>query len=162
MGEGAVTGRVSRGLAWPMRVDHRGSIALDVGVADIERSIHAVLATTPGERLMRPDFGCGIWRHLGADLEPAAIVAAADSVREALSRWEPRIVVDEVTVSPISAERVDAITLVTRRGRAEQSPTGADVVVAFTERATGASRTLAFRCEVLPAGIPPIRPEGDP
>ena len=72
MGEAGVAGRVSRVLAWPMRVDHRGSIALEVGVADIERSIHAIPATAPGERLMHLDFGCRIWQHLDAGTIAAA------------------------------------------------------------------------------------------
>ena len=159
MGEAGVAGRVSRGLAWPMRVDHRGSIALEVGVADIERSIHAILATAPGERLMHLDFGCRIWQHLDA----GTIAAAGDSVREALARWEPRIVVDQVTVAPIPAPGDGGATLVSRRAGEERPLTGVDVDIAFAERATGAPSTITFRCVVLADGDHIVReaPCGD-
>jgi len=52
---------VGRGFFWPMEVDHTGSIRLTDGAADIDAAMAVVLATAPGERVMRPDFGCRIW-----------------------------------------------------------------------------------------------------
>ena len=52
---------VGRGFAWPLRVDHTGSIALTDGAADLDAAIRMVLLTAPGERVMRPQFGCRIW-----------------------------------------------------------------------------------------------------
>ena len=51
---------VGRGFRWPMGVDHTGSIALSDGPEDLDRSIRIVLLTAPGERVMRPKFGCRI------------------------------------------------------------------------------------------------------
>ena len=52
---------IGRGFYWPMQVDHTGSIRLTDGAADLDRSMAVVLATAPGERVMRPQFGCRIW-----------------------------------------------------------------------------------------------------
>ena len=52
---------IGRGFYWPMQVDHTGSIRLTDGADDLDRSMAVVLATAPGERVMRPQFGCRIW-----------------------------------------------------------------------------------------------------
>ena len=55
---------IGRGLMFPMGVDHTGSISLTSGPDDLDRSIRVVLATAPGERVMRSQFGCRIWELL--------------------------------------------------------------------------------------------------
>jgi phage baseplate assembly protein W len=147
MSDATPAGAVSRGLAWPMRIDERGSFDFDVGVADIVRSIGAILATAQGERLMRPDFGCRLWAQMSRPIDAAAITRLTDSVQEAVTRWEPRIEVRHVAVaevplnddldstsvvSPATGERVDGIAI--------------DVDIDFVERATTEPATVGFRC----------------
>jgi phage baseplate assembly protein W len=81
-----------------MRVDPTGKIALVEGTKEIEESIRLILMTAPGERPMRPEFGCAIHDHVfdGVDGRTAGRISFA--VREALRRWEPRIDVLEVGV----------------------------------------------------------------
>jgi len=55
---------IGRGFSFPMRVDQSGSLAMTAGSDDINSSIRMVLTTAPGERLMRPEFGCRIWELL--------------------------------------------------------------------------------------------------
>src|SRR3954453_21013243 len=62
----------------------------------IREAIWIILATAPGERIMRPDFGCGIHRLVFAVNDAATIAEAVESVRAALIRWEPRIDVLDV------------------------------------------------------------------
>jgi len=57
----------------------------------IRESIWLILATAPGERVMRPDFGCGIHDLLFAVNTPPTRAAAVARVKTALVRWEPRI-----------------------------------------------------------------------
>lgn len=91
---------VGRGISFPMRIDSSGSIALDSGAADIEKSMKVILSTAPGERPMRPYFGCAIWDLLFEPINANTLGLMEDAVREAMSRWEPRAAIDEVTVAP--------------------------------------------------------------
>ena len=87
---------IGRGLSWPLGVDHTGSIALTDGVPDLDRSIEMVLMTAPGERLMRPQFGCRIWDLMFEPVTPNLLGLISQAVRDALAQWEPRIEVDDV------------------------------------------------------------------
>ena len=87
---------VGRGFAWPLGVDHTGSIALTAPGGDIEDAIRVVLLTAPGERLMRPQFGCRIWDLMFEPVNHNLLGLVSQAVRDALAQWEPRIDVDDV------------------------------------------------------------------
>ena len=91
---------VGRGFSWPLEVDHTGAIRLTDGADELDRSIRVVLLTAPGERLMRPDFGCRIWDLLFEPVTPNLLGLIAEAVRDALARWEPRVVVEDVQPTP--------------------------------------------------------------
>jgi phage baseplate assembly protein W len=91
---------VGRGLGWPVGVDHTGSIRLTSSTAGIDDSIALVLLTAPGERVMRPAFGCRIWDLLFEPVTPNLLGLINEAVREALAQWEPRIEVDNVAAAP--------------------------------------------------------------
>ena len=88
---------IGRGIAFPMRVDHTGSIAMVGGAEDIDRSIVMVLSTAKGERLMRPQFGCAIWDQLFEPINANTLGYMAQAVRDAVSQWEPRVELEDVT-----------------------------------------------------------------
>jgi phage baseplate assembly protein W len=96
---------VGRGLLWPLGVDHTGSLALTHGPEDLDRSIRMVLATAPGERVMRPEFGCRIWDLLFESLNANTFGLIAQAVRDAVAQWEPRVAVQQVVVHPEEHER---------------------------------------------------------
>ena len=73
-----------------------GRLALAVDEESVRQSILIILTTAKGERLMRPDFGCGLHDYVFAVNDRATQAAAAFEVREALQRWEPRVDVLEV------------------------------------------------------------------
>jgi uncharacterized protein len=91
---------IGRGLAWPLQVDHRGAIRLTGGIADIDASIRLVLITAPGERVMRPEFGCRIHDLVFEPLNANTLGLITAAVRDALTRWEPRVLVEDVTALP--------------------------------------------------------------
>ncbi|MGH8962013.1 MAG: GPW/gp25 family protein [Jatrophihabitantaceae bacterium] len=124
---------VGRGFSWPMTVDHTGSIKLTDGVPDLDRSIQLVLMTAPGERVMRPQFGCRIWDLLFEPVTANLLGLIAEAVREALAQWEPRIEVQQVL--PIPDERDGGLVRV-----------GVDYLV----RATNDRRNLVFPFYVIP------------
>lgn len=94
------TNFIGRGLSFPMRVDHTGSIALSSGAAELDASIRVVISTAPGERLMRPQFGCRIWDLIFEPINGNTLGLMAFAVREAVAQWEPRVEVDHVEVTP--------------------------------------------------------------
>ena len=65
----------------------------------VRQSIWTILSTARGERLMRPDFGCGIHDLVFANNSPSTIGTAVYEVRQALIQWEPRIDVLDVEAS---------------------------------------------------------------
>ena len=86
---------VGRGFFWPMEVDHTGSIRLTDGAADIDAAMAVVLVTAPGERVMRPDFGCRIWDLLFEPVTANLLGLIAEAVRDAIGQWEPRVTVED-------------------------------------------------------------------
>lgn len=90
---------IGRGWAFPTGVDATGGIALVSGAQAIEKAIRLILGTAPGERPMRPEFGCRIHEYLFAPANGATANDIGREVRTALQRWEPRIGVDDVAVT---------------------------------------------------------------
>jgi len=91
---------IGRGISFPMRVDQSGAISLTSGADDIDASLRMVLITAPGERLMRPKFGCRIWDLLFEPVNANTIGLMAEAVRDAVSQWEPRVTLDDVEIDP--------------------------------------------------------------
>jgi uncharacterized protein len=94
------------GVGWkfPVQVDNTGRIAMSEFEQDIRESIRIILSTSKGERVMRPDFGCGIHDYVFGAMNTTTIGLIESSVREALTRWEPRIDLLGVRVSTAEAE----------------------------------------------------------
>ena len=87
---------IGSGLAFPLQVDRRGGIALARDETDIEQAIELILGTAPGERPMRPEFGCGVHDFVFDSIDASTIGKMENAIRDALDHWEPRIVVDTV------------------------------------------------------------------
>jgi phage baseplate assembly protein W len=91
---------IGRGISFPLRVDQSGSMAMTSGANDIDASLRMVLITAPGERLMRPQFGCRIWDLLFEPINANTLGLMAEAVRDAVSQWEPRVTLEDVAVEP--------------------------------------------------------------
>ena len=96
---------IGAGLAFPLRTDSSGGIALVSGNREIEEAIRLILGTAPGERPMRPEFGCRIHDEVFSGAGAGAAGRIAQHVRDALLRWEPRIEVNDVDVSVDGEDR---------------------------------------------------------
>ena len=84
------------GWSFPVETDERGDLKLSEADKDIRESIRIILGTAKGERLMRPEFGCDIHKHVFSAATPATQNLIESSVREALVQWEPRIDIESV------------------------------------------------------------------
>ncbi|MGW4896903.1 GPW/gp25 family protein [Kitasatospora sp. NPDC004240] len=132
---------VGAGWAFPLRFDATGAIALVDRDREITESIRLVLGTAPGERPMRPEFGCGIHAYAFATADADTAGRIGYEVRRALDRWEPRIEVDGVEVS---LDGADTGTLY--------------IDVRYTVRGTNNPRSLVFPFYVIPAHGEPAAP----
>jgi phage baseplate assembly protein W len=91
-----VTEIIGSGLAFPLQVDRRGGIALARDETDIEQAIELILGTAPGERPMRPEFGCGVHDFVFDSIDAGTVGKMEEAIRDALDRWEPRVIVQTV------------------------------------------------------------------
>ena len=89
---------LGKGFKFPLRINSRGGFSFSEAEQLIQESIWLILSTAPGERRMLPTFGCGIHNYVFAPNNATTRGTIAYQVRQALSRWEPRIDVLEVRV----------------------------------------------------------------
>ena len=97
---------LGRGWAFPVRVDDKvATIRLAEYEGDVRQSIRIILSTSKGERVMRPDFGCGIHDLVFEIINTTTMAEIEDCIRLDLVAFEPRI--DVINVSTISAAGLD-------------------------------------------------------
>lgn len=125
------------GAGWsffPMRTDVTGSVALVRAEREIEEAIRIILSTSPGERPMRPEFGCAIHDFVFAPADSSTAGQIAYEVRSALDLWEPRIDLLDVHVS---FDTADVGTLL--------------IEIRYAIRGTNDPRNLVFPFYVIPS-----------
>jgi len=98
---GSSEGFLGHGWAFPVRLDSDHRLLMTAsGDEAIRQSIWMILGTARGERVMRPDFGCDIHDFVFDVHDAGTAGAICEAVREALTRWEPRIDVLDVATVP--------------------------------------------------------------
>jgi len=98
-----LTLKKSLGTGWNFPVAPSGrsrEMQLVSGPDKVRQAIWIILETEPGERLMRPAFGCGLRRYLMKPNTSATRALMQRDIERAISSWEPRIKLDEVRVEP--------------------------------------------------------------
>lgn len=91
---------LGKGWQFPVAVDGRGELEAAEYEESVRQSIWLILGTAKGERVMRPDFGCGIYDMVFEVNSSTAAAGAVEEVRDALLSFEPRIDVLDVEVEP--------------------------------------------------------------
>ena len=92
---------LGRGWGFPVLPDPgTGGLVYLEGPEKVSESIRIILETEPGERVMRPTFGCGLRRYLMKPNTAATRALIQGDVERALAAWEPRIQLQEVRVDP--------------------------------------------------------------
>lgn len=119
-----MTDFLGTGPSFPLFVQGRDAgrplFGLSSGGDKVHQSIELILSTAPGERLMRPDFGCGIHDLLFEPISPGLEAMLSERVSSALVRWEPRIDVLKVDVGRGKAEQ-EVLLDITYRLRANNA-----------------------------------------
>ncbi len=121
------------GIAFPLQADQRGALGLAHGEQDVEQAIGIILGTAPGERPMRPEFGCGVHDFVFDRIDADTVGRMEHAVRTALDRWEPRIEVLDIRFDFDRAERGELF-----------------IEILYQLRATSSIRNLVFPFYVIP------------
>lgn len=99
MGDEVATDFLGRGWSFPPSFDiGSGSVAMTEGVEDIRRSLHVLLTTTAGERVMQPRYGCNLEELLFESLDTTTRSLVKDRIRTAILYFEPRIDVESIEI----------------------------------------------------------------
>lgn len=99
------------GIGLPLAPDPDGRMAFASGPEKVRQSIFIILDTEPGERLMLPEFGCGLRRFLMQPNSAATRAEIERTVATALDRWEPRIREIDVAAAPGDDPAMVVLTL---------------------------------------------------
>ena len=127
---------VGSGWAFPAAISRTGSVRLVSGVDEVDAAIRMILSTVPGERVMRPEFGCSMWELLFAPITAGTLGLVEQAVREALERWEPRITLQSVLAT------------------GDQGSGTVHIALAYRMKATNDVRNLVFPFYIIPTEEP--------
>jgi phage baseplate assembly protein W len=127
---------IGSGWAFPAAISRTGSVRLVNGTEEIDASIRMILSTVPGERVMRPEFGCAMWELLFAPLTAGTLGLVEQAVREAIVRWEPRIDLRSVLAT------------------GDQATGTVHIALAYVIRSTNDVRNLVFPFYTIPTEEP--------
>ena len=106
---------IGTGISFPLQADQRGVLALSHGVTDIEQAIRMILGTAPGERPMRPEFGCAVHDLVFDTIDAEMVGRVEAAVHRALARWEPRIDVESLDFDLAEVDQGKLIITITYR-----------------------------------------------
>lgn len=96
---------LGRGWGFPISAGKQGGIELSEAEEKIRQSILIILGTAKGERVMRPEFGCGIHDYTFSVVDTATLTLMTSTVKEALIYHEPRIDVLHVGASTADLDK---------------------------------------------------------
>jgi hypothetical protein len=92
------------GYAYPVGIDPAtGLTATAAYEEDVKQSLMIILTTARGERVMRPDFGCGIYDLAFAVIDTATLTRVESEVRTSIQKYEPRVELVDVVIDPSQA-----------------------------------------------------------
>ncbi len=93
----------------------------------VRQAILLLLSTIPGERVMRPDYGCDLFRLIFSPNDNTTAGLAIHYVNQAIKRWEPRVEIESLDAVPNDVDRARL-----------------DIVLVYRLRATLRVETLLF------------------
>ncbi len=129
MGDDVGNSFLGTGWAFPPRFQREGRLAMVSDEQDISQSIHIILSTTPGERVMHPTFGCGLQALVFEGIDEGVKTRIKDLVLRAIVLFEPRVEVDLVAVHTDALD--EALLKVELGYRIRATNTAANMVFPF-------------------------------
>ncbi|MBC3875293.1 GPW/gp25 family protein [Undibacterium flavidum] len=84
------------GWSFPPEFSKRGQVKMVSAEEDIVQSLRILLATNPGERVMRSSFGCGIKHKIYENINETTVTILKDLIKRSILFFEPRITLDAI------------------------------------------------------------------
>jgi len=131
---GRLANFVGTGLSFPIRIGPTGGLSMSSGPQEIENSIRMILETAPGERVMRPTFGCSMWDQVFENPNASTLGVITEAVEHAIGMWEPRI-----SLLSIKAEVVEDL-----------AGTRVEIRLGYEITSTNDQRNLVYPFYVIP------------
>ncbi len=119
-----------------LRLSSTGTVSMVDGAASVRQAILLLLSTRPGERVMRPAYGCNLHRLVFSPNDDTTAGLAIYYVQQALARWEPRIHVTRLDANPNP-----------------DNPAQLDIVLEYRLRTLPDRDTLAFAVNLSGEGV---------
>lgn len=122
----------ARGEHAGLRIAPTGGIEMVADDEAIRQALLLLISTRPGERVMRPEYGCNLHRLIFSPNDDTTAGLAIHYVRRAVERWEPRVEIVDVDAT-----------------RTPEDPTSLQVVLEYRVRATHRAGRLAVGVPLL-------------
>lgn len=123
------------GMGAGLTLSHLGALDTIADRAAVRQALLLLFMTRPGERVMRPSYGCELFKLVFWPNDDTTAGLAMHYVRQAVARWEPRV--DQV--------RVDAT-------RNRDDPTRLDITLEYRVRSTGEEDRLSVQLDLQGGG----------
>ncbi len=112
-------------IGWPLLPlpDENGQLSWPTLEQSVAQQIRVILQTRPGEQLMRPTYGAGLENFLHQPNTITTHRRIRDLLQNSLSKWEQRIIVDDISVAPVTDEPSQVRIEIAYRLRRTGAPT---------------------------------------
>ncbi len=122
------------GVGWSFPPEfHRHAAALGVKMVaeevDIAESLGILLATSPGERLMQPSYGCGLHAMVFEKINESTITRLRDLIERAVLFFEPRITLEGIDVN--TEDALDGVLKIQLNYRVRKTNSSSNIVYPF-------------------------------
>jgi phage baseplate assembly protein W len=112
-----------------LTISATGGIAMVEGHASVRQAVLLLLTTVPGERVMRPDYGCELHRLMFLPNDATTAGIAIHYVRQAIERWEPRVEILALDANRSEIDPSKLIIMLEYRVRATQRVEGLNLPI---------------------------------
>jgi phage baseplate assembly protein W len=81
----------------------RGNVIMVSAEEDIRQSLFILLSTSPGERVMQPNFGCGLKNQVYENINESTVTILKDMIGRAILFYEPRVILENIVTDASDA-----------------------------------------------------------
>jgi uncharacterized protein len=118
------------GWGFPPEFNKRdGAVRMVSGEEDIEESLRILVSTVPRERVMQPDYGCGLKAQVFETIEESTFTLIRDAIERAVLYFEPRVDLENIEINEEQA--IDGVLLLKLHYRVKTTNNRSNLVYPF-------------------------------